>query len=426
MQDAQEADVKPVLILEDFDEAGFNPFKISEEVAGQKAVTEIFTELRRLRHLNPVHELDPRVHFGTQPDGTIEGVRKFVALGHPLVQRILGTSAEFSNSTYKKTLGKMFGRSITTMDGDEHRKYRLLFQAGFTPRMMGKFRNGMVPAIVNRVIDNFAGRGSADLVSEFALQFPFLFVMELLELPDELKDRFHRIAFCQTAIRYDYAHATEAGRKLGAYVRAMAEERRANPVSDHDFVHEICNAEVEGERLPDDVVEGFFRQLLNAAGDTSYHGFSSLMSSLLRHPDQFEAVRGDRSLVPQAIEEALRLEPPIAYLERSVFQETEIAGHVIRPDDIIFASIGDAGRDESVWENPDVFDIFRPKLKNFAFGHGSHVCVGQHLARVEMEVALNALMDRLPNLRLDPSFPEPVVRGVTMRKPAEVRVLFDT
>lgn len=413
------------LILEDFADTGFNPFRISEEVAGQKAVSDIYPELRRLRHLNPVHELDPRLHFGTAPDGTLEGVRKFVALGHPLVQRILGTPDEFSCANYKVNLGQMFGRSITTMDGEEHRKYRLLFQAGFTPRMMGRFKDGLVPEVVNRTIDTFAGRGRADLVSEFALHFPFQFVLSLLELPQEYKERFHRIAFCQTAIRYDYQHAIEAGRKLGAYVRAMADERRRNPVSDHDFVHEITNAEVDGERLPDDVVEGFFRQLLNAAGDTSYHGFSSLMSSLMRHPDQFEAIRADRSLVPQAIEEALRLEPPIVYLERTVFKETDLHGHVVRPGDVIFASVGDANHDESVWDNPDGFDIHRPRLKNFAFGHGSHVCVGQHLARVEMEVALNALMDRLPNLRPDPDAPEPVVRGVTMRKPAEVRVLFD-
>lgn len=411
--------------IEDFDDPDFNPFRISEQVAGQGAVTDIYPELRRLRHESPIHQMDPRLHFNTATDGTLEGRRKWTVFGHPLVSRMLTRTKEFSNHNYVWNMGLMFGRSVTTMDPPEHTKYRVLFQKAFEPRMLSDWKHELVPRICNDLIGRFADRGHADLVSEFALHFPFQFVMELLELPVESRPTFHKLAFCQTAVRYDRDHAIEAGDKLIRYIKWMIAARRENGVGETDFVNLLANAEVGGEEIPPIVLESFFRQLMNAAGDTSYHGFSSLMGSLMRHPDQFEALRQDRSLIPQAIEEALRIEPPICYLERSVHEPMEIEGQRIDPEDHISVCIGDANHDETMYEEPDSFDIFKTRRKHVAFGAGPHICIGQHLARVEMEVALNTLLDRLPNLRLNPEYPEPIVAGVSMRKPKEVQVLFD-
>lgn len=411
--------------IEDFDDKGFNPFSISEKVAGQGAITDIYPELRRLRHESPIHEMDPRLHFGTATDGTLEGRRKWTVFGHSLVSRMLTQPDEFSNHNYKWNMGLMFGESITTMDAPDHRNYRSLFQQAFAPNMLGDWRENLVPRIVNSLIDKFVGRGHAELISEFALHFPFHFVMELLELPEESRSIFHRLAFCQTAVRYDREHALEAGAKLINYIRFMIGSRRDHPIGESDFVHVLANAEVNGEQIPPIVLESFFRQLMNAAGDTSYHGFSSLLSSLLRNPDQLETVKNDRSLVAQAIEEGLRIEPPIVYLERSVHRPMQIEGHLIQPEDHISVAIGDANHDESIFADPDRFDIFRPKQRHLSFGQGPHICIGQHLARAEMTIALNCLLDRLPNLRLNPDYPDPVVTGVTMRKPKEVQVLFD-
>jgi cytochrome P450 len=414
------------LAIEDFDDADFNPFIISESLAKQGEVADIYPELRRLRHISPLHEMDPRVHFGTAPDGTLDGRKKWTALGSPLVNQMLTDTATFSNRNYERNMGLMFGRSITTMDPPEHRSFRTLFQKAFAPNMLGEWRDNLVPKLVNELIDNFAGRGHAELIGEFSLHFPFMFVMELLDLPLEYRTIFHRLAFCQTAVRYDREHALEAGNKLTKYIRGMIAQRRDNPVSDTDFVHVLANAEVDGKHIPADVLEAFFRQLMNAAGDTSYHGFSCLTAALLSNPDQLEAVRSDRALVAQAIEEGLRWEPPIALLERMVHNPTEIAGHMVMPEDHIFLAIGDANHDESVVPDPDRFDIFRKRTRTVSFGSGPHICIGQHLARLEMTIALNTLLDRLPNLRINPDYPEPVVHGVSMRKPKAVQVLFDS
>jgi cytochrome P450 len=413
-----------VAVIQDFDDPQFNPFTVSELTAGQGQVSDIYPELRRLRHLSPAHEMDPRTYFGTMPDGTLAGYRKWVILGHPNVTRVLTNAEEFSNKNYLRNLGIMFGRSITTMDPPEHRQYRALFQQAFLPNMIAKWKDRTIPTIIDGLIDKFIDRGHADLVGEFALHFPFQFVMELLELPEHSRRIFHRLAFCQTVVRYDRPHAEEAIRKLTAYIETMIAARRENPVSNNDFVQVISNARVDGQTLPHDVIVGFFRQLMNAAGDTSYHGFSSVIGSLLRHPEQFELVRKDRGLVAQTIEEGLRIEPPIVYVERTPARRVVIGDKTIEPGDHLFVSIGDANRDESVYEKPDEFDIFRPKQRTSAFGGGMHVCIGQHLARLELTVALNRLLDRLPNLRLDPNYPAPIVHGVTMRKPKAVRVLW--
>jgi cytochrome P450 len=330
----------------------------------------------------------------------------------------------FSNRNYELNLGQMFGRSITVMDPPEHRTYRALFQQAFVPSMLGGWREQLIPQIINGLIDQFVERGRAELISEFSLFFPFHFVMNLLDLPREDWQVFHRLAFAQTTIRYDYAHGIEAGRKLTQYVTDLIKLRRAHPPAEDDFMYVLANAQTNGERLPEIVLVSFFRQLMNAAGDTSYHGFSSLLSGLLRHPEQLAAVRADRALLPQAIEEGLRWEAPIVYTERTPHHELTLDGNSLAPGDHLFVAIGSANRDEALWDNPDRFDIFRKKQRVFSFGAGPHVCIGQHLARLEMNVALQALLDRLPNLRLDPNYPQPVVRGVSMRKPESIHVVW--
>lgn len=412
------------LKIKDFDDPTFNPFKVSEVVAGQGAITDIYSELRRLRQIKSVWPIDPRLHFGTAPDGTLEGVRKWTILGHADVTKVMTEVTHFSNRNYELNLGQMFGRSITVMDPPEHRVYRSLFQHAFVPNMLGAWREQLIPNIINGLIDKFVDRGSAELIGEFALFFPFHFVMNLLNLPREDWQIFHRLAFAQTTIRYDYEHGIEAGRKLSEYVTDFIKERCENPPAKDDFVYVLANAEANGERLPEIVLVSFFRQLMNAAGDTSYHGFSSLLSGLLRHPDQLQAVRANRSLLNQAIEEGLRWESPIVYTERTPHHEVTLDGNTLVPGDHLFVSIGSANRDETLWENPDQFDIFRKKQRIFSFGAGPHVCIGQHLARLEMSIALQLLLDRLPNLRLDPGYPDPVVRGVSMRKPESIHVVW--
>jgi cytochrome P450 len=294
------------------------------------------------------------------------------------------------------------------------------------PPMIEQYKREMVPRIVNRLIDGFAQRGKAELISEFALHFAFSFIHELLELPAEDRLVFQKLAVGQIAVSFDPPHGDEAIAKLSRYLAALVAERRANPVSERDFVHAIATAEIDGERLPDEVVVAFFRQLMNAGGDTSYHAFGSLLAALLTHPEQLRMLQEDRSLIPQALDEGLRWNCPVLFLFREPTREVTLGGVTVRPGEhYVNVAIGSANRDGTHWSDPDRFDITRKAQRHASFGFGPHVCIGQHLARMEMNVALNLLLDRLPRLRLDPALPAPFVHGLLMRGATPIHVIFD-
>ena len=224
----------------------------------------------------------------------------------------------------------------------------------------------------------------------------------------------------------DYVHAAqamEASDKLGAYFKGLVDHRRAHPGD--DLISLLALTEVEGEYLPEDVLISFLRQLMNAAGDTTYRGTSVLLTALLENPDQFEAIRADRGLIPQAIEEALRWDGPVAVQSRMAAVDMELAGVRIPAGSLLDVVAGAANRDPALFPDPDRFDIFRARKPHWSFARGPHICVGQHLARVEMTRALHAIIDHLPNLRFDPERPRPEIRGSMMRVPRHLHVCFD-
>lgn len=408
--------------IEDFRDPTFNPFTAAKEPGCEDRV--FHPELKRLRELNPVFDGDLRPHFGLAPDLTMLKLRHVALLGHREVKQALLDGETYSNAAYKHNLGVYFGRSITTMDNPEHARYRRLFQQAFGPNSIAVWGSEIIPRIINGLIDEFEPRGRAELVNEFTLHFPFRFIHELMALPAADRNAFHRLAFGQILIMFDHEHGMEAVDKLREYLTQTVRHRRANPLA-HDFMSVIATAEVDGERLPDEVVISFFRQLMNAGGDTSYNGFSTVMAGLLTHPDQLEAVKRDRSLVPKAIEEGLRWNAPVTMLARTPKRPVKLAGVAIEPGDHIAVILPAANRDPAAFDRPDVFDITRATRTHAAFGYGAHLCIGQHLARLEMTKALNALLDRLPRLRPDGDHPTPEVSGFTLRSPSSLHVRFD-
>jgi cytochrome P450 len=410
--------------IEDYRDRDYDPYTAALTLGGEGHVTDPYPRLRAMRQEAPLWPGDFREHFGVNPDLTTKHILHFTALGYREVQSILSDPTAFSNQAYATNLGVYFGRSVTVMDPPEHTRYRLLFQKAFLPSMLTAWSKEMVPEIIRRHIDPFSKRGRADLVQEFALLFPFTFIMELMGLPEQDRAVFQKLAFGQIFITFDPEHGMEAVNKLKDYLTELVHLRREQPTGDNDFVHALATAEIDGERLPDDVVIAFFRQLMTAGGDTSYHGFSNLLAALLTHPDQLDALRRDRKLIPQAIDEGLRWDGPNLFISRTPAREVTLAGVTMQPGDIIDVVIASANRDEKQYPDPDRFDIFRETRRHLAFGLGPHVCIGQHLARMEMTIALSGLLDRLPNLRLDPEATPPVIRGFTLRAPDSVPVVF--
>jgi len=408
--------------LADFDDPSFDPFIADELMFGD--CRDPYPKLAELRAKGPVHAIGYREYMGLPGEHTSAHLPHYTVVGYDEVARSLTEPENFSNEAYKLNLGISFGRSVSTMDPPEHPRYRRIFQKAFLPQTVAKWGESVVDPVVNDLMAKFRGRGRADLVQEFTLHYPFQIIYRQLALPAEEAPTFHKLAIAQTVVIFDVPHGTEASRKLGDYFKVLVAERLRNP--GEDLVSVLARAEVDGERLPEEIMISFLRQLVNAGGDTTYRGTSILLTGLLSNPDQLEAVRKDRSLVPQAIEEALRWDGPVLIQTRMAAKDVELGGVRIPKGAVLDVAAGAANRDPARFPNPAKFDIFRkPQHKHFAFAYGPHVCIGQHLARVEMTRALNAILDHLPGLRLDPDKPAPEIRGVMMRVPQHLHVRFD-
>ncbi len=405
--------------IEDFDDPAYDPFSSDEINFGDHL--DPYATIADLRAQGPIHRGSYRSLMGL-PDALMPDRQFFTLVGGEEVARALADNSAFSNAAYEFNLGVTFGRSISTMDNPEHGRYRRIFERIFMPQTVKAWGESIVGPVVDGLMSRFLPRGEADLVEEFTIRYPFEVIYRQLDLPEQDVRTFQRLAIGQT----DYVNgdkAKEASKKLGAYFRQLIERRRAAPGD--DLVSLLATTEVEGEYLPEDVLISFLRQLMNAAGDTTYRGTSILLAALLDNPDQFDEVRADRSLIPAAIEEALRWDGPVVVQLRMAAQDMVIGGVGVPKGSFIDVVAGAANRDPAFYDDPDAFNIHRAKRPHLSFSRGVHICVGRHLAKVEMTRALNAVCDRLHNLRPDPTAPRAEIRGSMMRAPRSLPVVFD-
>ena len=410
--------------LSDFDDpSSYSPLLADELMCGD--ALDPYPQLRQIASRGPVQEAEFRNLMGLSADMTLGSQRVFIAFGMDEIREVLTNAEVYSNNHYKGNLGLTFGNSLSAMNVPEHPRYRRIFQKVFLPHVVADWSDEFVDPVINGLIDRFFDHGRADLMTEFALPYPFEIIYRQLKLPAGEEQLFHKLAISQTQYMVDLPHAREGSAKLGTYFQAMLEIRRAHPGT--DLVSVLAMAEDNGEKLPDDVVVSFLRQLINAAGDTTYRSTGNMLVALLKErPDQFEMIKQDRSLIARAIEETLRWEGPVNLNFRTVIKDTVLGGVSIPAGSVVQTVTGVANRDPATFPDPDRFDLTRANTRrHMAFATGPHICLGQHLARLEMTRAMNYLLDRLPRLRLDPDKPRPEIRGFSMRVPKHIHVRFD-
>lgn len=328
----------------------------------------------------------------------------------------------FSSRANAKGIGLVMGRTILEMDGKEHTQHRNIVSMAFVPKAL----QGELPKVIDRVahdmIDGFARDGHADLVARFTRTFPLRVIAHLIGVPIEDYETFKRWSLEVIGFADDPQRGFAAAATLVDYLRPIVESRRTERRA--DLMSTLVHAEVDGHRLSDEEIFSFLRLLLPAGSDTTYRLIGSSVFGLLAHPDQLEEVRTDRSKIAAAIEETLRWEAPVQLASRETTAPTTLAGVELAEGVQLLTALGSANRDERRFEDPDRFDIHRTIDEHMAFGFGRHFCLGSHLARLEATTALNAIFDRLPNLRLDPS-QESFVTGLAFRSPNRLPVLFD-
>jgi len=346
----------------------------------------------------------------------------WIAFRYDDCSRILRDAKEFTSTGYDSTIGVVMGHMILGMDDPEHRRHRNLVAHAFREKALARWEPEFIRPIIDELIDRFVADGEADLVRQLTFEFPVRVISRLLGLPEEDFLQFQRWSIELIGLVADIDRGLAASAALRDYFAGVVAERRAKPRE--DVISDLVTAEVDGERLTDEAIYSFLRLLLPAGAETTYRSSGNLLFLLLTHTDQMEAVRTDRSLLPQAIEEALRFEPPLLTINRTTTCEVEIGGVTLAAGESISPNIGSANHDETRWDNAEAFDIFRPTIPHIAFAHGPHMCLGMHLARLETRALVNRVFDRLPSLALDPGDTDPHIRGQVFRSPTALPVTF--
>ncbi|MFH8787980.1 cytochrome P450 family protein [Streptomyces roseoverticillatus] len=358
--------------------------------------TDPYPVYARLRAAGSVHRI-------ALPDGSPARLVTHEAdVRAALTDPRLSVNKAHSGSGYKGfALPPALDANLLNIDPADHLRLRRLVSKGFTPRRVEELR-GRVRATADRLADALAGRiaeeGSADLVTEFANPLPLTVIGDLLGVPEADRRPFSADVGTMFAPEHP-AQVGEAVDRIHRFLLDLVAVRRAAPAD--DLLSALIAARDDGDRLGEDELVSLAFLILMAGSENAQHLISGGLLTLLGHPDQLAEVRADPSLWPGAVEELLRHgHPNQMAVRRFPVEPVELGGVRIPPGDTVLLCLASAHRDPDRYPDPDRFDIHREDKAHLALGHGMHYCLGAPLARMEIRIALAALLDRLPGIAL--------------------------
>ena len=285
----------------------------------------------------------------------------------------------------------------------DHSRLRRLVLKAFTPRTVEAMR-GRIQAIVDGLIDDFGGAGEVELIGDYIEPLPVTVIAELLGVP-EADRHLLRPWSADICLMYELnppeasaRKAVQASLEFSAYLRDLFAERRARPGS--DLISGLAAVVDDGDQLTEEELIGTCVLLLNAGHEASVNGAGNGWWTLFRHPDRLAALRADPALLPSAIDELLRFDTPLSMFERWVLEPIEIDGVAIPRGGEVALLFGSANRDPAVFPNADELDLSRDPNPYLSFGAGIHYCLGAPLAKLELGIAFETLMRRVPRLEL--------------------------
>lgn len=328
---------------------------------------------------------------------------------HADVMRVAADAATFCSA-----LGSRPESSVPSMinkDDPEHSNRRRLVSSGFTPRRVRQHED-FLRGVVRELIDEVIERGSCDIVTDVATAIPLRMIAELMDLPEADFDKLvHWSDLFATGGPEVRDQVIAAAYEWAAYILEKVEQRRGR--DGIDLVSLLVNSAPGGAPLGAEDLVHETMLILVGGDETTRHVMSGGLDALLRHPDQLDRLRADRSLLPGAIEEMLRWVTPVRNMNRTATRDVTLGDQTIRQGDRLLLLYLSANRDERVFDDPERFDIERSPNPHVAFGgYGHHFCLGAQLARLELTVLLDAVLDRLHDLELaDPSAPAAIRRG---------------
>jgi cholest-4-en-3-one 26-monooxygenase len=294
------------------------------------------------------------------------------------------------------------GLMMLNMDPPLHTRYRRLVNKGFTPRMVRDLE-ASIHRVTDAIIDDVIETGEADFVTELSAELPLQVIAELLGVPQADRHRMFQWSNAMVGnedpeYQAQADQALVAAMDLYAYAAELFASKRIDPHA--DLMSALTTVEVDGEQLSDMELELFFLLLTVAGNETTRNLMSGAMHAFFTHPDQWQRLVADRTLLPSAVEEMLRFVTPVMNFRRTAVCDLTLSGtKVAEGDKVVFFHVA-ANRDEDVFDAPDRFDVARDPNPHIAFGGGGpHFCLGANLARMEIRVMFEHLLDRMPDIR---------------------------
>jgi cytochrome P450 len=343
----------------------------------------------------------------------------------------------FSNRIWGDIQGPLTGGTILMLQGAEHRAWRGLLQSVFTGKSLAQWRETVMLPAARSVVGEFASGGRSDLL-ELAIEYPMRVIYGIIGLDPGLDayDVFQTAALSLIlaftvdpdidTMKARRERATQAARDLFEGLLPVIGRKRAEGATGTDMICYLIRAEFEGRSLGDQDIAGFLRSVIVPGTESTTRQFLNTFATLLQRPEELDRVRADRGLIVPALIEGDRYEPTAMVLPRVTTREVTIRDVTIPANSPIVLAIGSANRDEEAFApDPDVYRIGREGPLPLTFGYGIHICPGMNTSRHEMTVLSETLFDDLPNLRVDPDAPPPVIKGAHLRAPSALRVVWD-
>jgi cytochrome P450 len=363
----------------------------------------------------------PRQYSTDQWPGEVYSILSFEAVNKAFLD-----PETFSNRVYEKMSVTALGDTLLNMDGSRHKRMRNVSKPWFKPSFIdGWWTDKWIVDAVDEIFERLMVKDRADLNLELCAPLPMSVVSTGFGIPAAEALEFRK-ALLFHGSREEMAKGHEVATRI---LMRLMNERRAEPQD--DLISRFVQADLELEdgstrKMTDDEIMRYCNLIVHAGGGTTWRQLGITIMALLNHPEQMEALRNDRSLMRPAIQEVTRWYPTDTAFLRYVEKDTVLEGVEMKAGSIAMLCLGSANRDRRQWEDADSFNIHRPPKRHFAFGAGPHACLGQHLSRQEMEVALGAVLDRLGDLRWDPDYPEARMAGGTLigRGPSALHVRY--
>lgn len=358
---------------------------------------------RRLRTEDPVH-WDPFLHVWvvTRYRDVVQVLRDFSADRTPTPEQLTAMGLESLNP-----IASVMVKQMLFMDAPAHTRIRSLAAHAFTPARVQVLREH-IREITDRLLEPLIDVGRMDVIADLAEPLPCIVTAEMLGVPveDHRQLKLWSQDFAEMLGNFQHnpdraPHILRTVEEMTAYFRSAMRDRRA--LSREGLVSALMNAEVDGDRLSEEEVIANCIVTMVGGQETTTNLIGNGVLSLLRHPAELERLRRDKSLIPSAVEELLRFESPSQHTGRLAPADVELGGRRIRKRQAVIAVMGAANRDPERFADPDRLDVTRQDNRHVAFGWAAHFCFGAPLARLEGQIAFEAMLSRMPNLALAPS-----------------------